>query len=140
MFFGEEEKKKIENELYADFPLAFDEEVIYLCNADNKLIDAVEVPRLEVNWSFARKDDGEEEWRAQVATPAASNNNQQEYKERTEDERILQPQFSVSSGFYEDPFYLTISAEDGMKIYYTLDGNEPNENSFLYTEKIKIED
>ncbi len=48
--------------------------------------------------------------------------------------------FSRESGFYEEPFALELSAPLGAKIYYTLDGSEPDENAILYTAPIFIED
>lgn len=48
------------------------------------------------------------------------------------------PVFSKKSGFYEDDFYLELSAFNADKIYYTLDGSIPNENSNVYTEPILI--
>lgn len=48
--------------------------------------------------------------------------------------------FSKDSGFYEEPFELEIYAPPGMDIFYTLDGSDPDENAFLYTEPIRIED
>lgn len=48
--------------------------------------------------------------------------------------------FSRESGFYEEPFELKLSAPFGEKIYYTLDGSVPDENAFLYTNPILIDD
>lgn len=48
--------------------------------------------------------------------------------------------FSRESGFYEEPFALELSAPAGTKIYYTLDGSVPDENAFLYTDPIIIDD
>lgn len=48
--------------------------------------------------------------------------------------------FSAESGFYEEPFELTIYAPIGTEIYYTLDGSEPDENAIKYTGPITIED
>lgn len=48
--------------------------------------------------------------------------------------------FSRESGFYEEPFELELSAPVGTKIYYTLDGSVPDENAFLYTAPIVIDD
>lgn len=48
--------------------------------------------------------------------------------------------FSRESGFYEEPFELELHAPVGTKIYYTLDGSEPNEEAFLYQEPILIDD
>lgn len=48
--------------------------------------------------------------------------------------------FSRESGFYEEPFELQLTAPLGAKIYYTLDGSVPDENAFLYTTPILIND
>lgn len=48
--------------------------------------------------------------------------------------------FSRESGFYDEAFELELTAPFGMKIYYTLDGSVPDENAFLYTSPIRIED
>lgn len=50
------------------------------------------------------------------------------------------PVFSEESGFYEEPFYLTISTLGDCEIYYTLDGSIPNQNSYKYEEPIYIDD
>ena len=51
------------------------------------------------------------------------------------------PLFSDEGGFYEQDFILTLSCEEGSKIYYTLDSCIPevgNHTTFLYTEGIPI--
>jgi hypothetical protein len=48
--------------------------------------------------------------------------------------------FSAGSGFYKSGFTLTISADDGGEIYYTLDGSIPTANSTRYTAPIEIKD
>ncbi len=59
---------------------------------------------------------------------------------RVTEATISPPVLSVPSGFYEDPFYLTLSAPAGTEIHYTLDGSEPTGESPLYKEEIKIYD
>src|SRR5699024_12279331 len=40
------------------------------------------------------------------------------------------PRFSHHSGFYTQPFELTLAhPDDGVNIYYTLDGSEPDPNT-----------
>ena len=47
---------------------------------------------------------------------------------------------SKPSGFYDEPFLLTLSAPKGFDIYYTLDNSDPNEYSTKYSEPILIKD
>ena len=53
-------------------------------------------------------------------------------------------EFSHTSGFYEDAFYLTITykgaARNGTRIFYTTDGSEPNASHTEYTGPILISD
>ncbi|MBD5134479.1 MAG: hypothetical protein HDT39_00740 [Lachnospiraceae bacterium] len=50
----------------------------------------------------------------------------------------LKPEFSVESGMYDTDMELILSAEEGMDIYYTTDGSEPNSESTKYTEPVKL--
>ena len=47
---------------------------------------------------------------------------------------------SQDSGFYEEPFYLELTAPKGFDIYYTLDNSVPDENSDVYEEPLLIND
>lgn len=49
-------------------------------------------------------------------------------------------EFSKAGGFYDDPFELEIRAPEGMQIYYTLDGSEPDSTGLLYDGPIEITD
>ncbi len=51
------------------------------------------------------------------------------------------PRFSAHTGFYDEPFFLTISCPvKGAKIYYTVDGSTPTEESLLYDAPIPLAD
>ncbi len=56
------------------------------------------------------------------------------------EEEYTELTFSHGSGFYDESFMLALYAPKGTKIYYTLDGSEPDEKSIRYTEPILIED
>ncbi len=51
---------------------------------------------------------------------------------------VAVPKFSVATGKFSEPFNLTITAEDGATIYYTLDGNNPTIESNVYSAPIEI--
>ncbi len=48
--------------------------------------------------------------------------------------------FSAGSGFYDSAFCLTVSADSGSTVYYTLDGSMPDADSLQYTAPICIQD
>jgi hypothetical protein len=52
----------------------------------------------------------------------------------------LNPEFSHTSGYYNESFYLEIIAKPNTVVYYTLDSSMPNETKNLYTEPILIEE
>lgn len=54
---------------------------------------------------------------------------------------VERPVFSHEAGFYDSGFDLSIShPQDNVRIYYTLDGSTPTENSTLFTEPLAIAD
>lgn len=127
---GQDESTDVEA-LQAPFRLDNSGEILALYSDAGELLDQVDIPGLDYDTAYARVDDGAGEWSRAACTPM---------------ERNLVPQkepavsFSAESGFYEEPFYLELSAEEGSLIFYTLDGSTPSEDGFLYTEPIYIED
>lgn len=51
---------------------------------------------------------------------------------------VKAPEFSHESGIYEDTIDLELSCKEGCRIYYTLDGSEPDENSMEYEGAIEL--
>lgn len=105
-------------------------ESIYLANSEGKVIDMVTVPELKRNISYARATDGADNWQEEKASPAQENNPLRKH--------LNAPVFSAESGFYEDEFLLSIKADEGQNIYYTLDSSIPDQNANLYTDKILV--
>lgn len=68
----------------------------------------------------------------------ASNN--EEVLRTYQDYVALEPEFSVQEGYYTELQPLKLSAYGTGKIYYTMDGSIPNENSTLYTAPIILDD
>lgn len=102
-----------------------------------KVLDSVQVPTLSYNTSYARTVDGAGEWARMTTTAGASNAGAESVRQIA----LEEPVFSAESGFYEEAFGLELTApEEGQIIYYTLDGSEPDADSFVFQEIIEIED
>lgn len=52
---------------------------------------------------------------------------------------VALPSFGIAPGVYENSLELTIAAEDGLNIYYTLDGSSPKENGKIYYDALLLE-
>lgn len=68
----------------------------------------------------------------------ASNN--EEVLRTYQDYVALEPEFSIQEGYYTDLLPLKLSAYGTGKIYYTMDGSIPDENSTQYTAPIILDD
>ena len=53
-------------------------------------------------------------------------------------DEVAAPVITPATGTYDEPQTVTITAAEGCKIYYTLDGTEPNDGSTLYTESFVV--
>ena len=112
-------------------------ETLTLADDSGNTVDRVEVPSLATDISYARLKDGKDAWHiVKNGSPGKSNENLRAYVLPTLDA----PSFSEESGFYGQPFGLTMSAGEGLRIYYTTDGSEPTAESTLYTEPVLMED
>lgn len=63
----------------------------------------------------------------------------QEIQHHFQQYMALKPEFGYAAGTYEEVVPLKLSANTTGKIYYTLDGTEPDEGSELYTAPIFLE-
>ena len=103
--------------------------VVYLSDGDGKLLDNVLIPALAEGESYRRTAEGGGDWEiVRIMEP------------EQEAATVPPPVFSHESGFYENAFELTLQAKEGLEIYYTLDGNIPDENSIRYTKSILVTD
>lgn len=133
-FFSEQEERQYH---YLDFKLGEQGETLILADEEGSIIDRVEVPVLTTDVAYARLKDGQDSWSiVKNGTPGKTNEGLLAYVIPS----LETPIFSAESGFYEEPFSLSLSAPQGQEIYYTLDGSEPTTESALYTEPIAIRD
>ncbi len=116
--------------LYTNFRLS-DHESLYFTDPDGIVIDSLRLPNLKDDQAYLREAYGKK-W--QIATPS----NLSETGFVTSDE-IAVPVFSVPTGFYPQPFEVSITA-DAPDIFYTMDGSDPRTNGVLYTGNIAVYD
>ncbi|MDE7247956.1 MAG: CotH kinase family protein [Lachnospiraceae bacterium] len=130
----EDDEEEIGSAVYLDFKLREQGETLTLADSTGRMIDRVEVPALSADVSYARLSG---QWNiVKNGTPGEGNEGLKSCVLPTLDA----PVFSAGSGFYEEPFSLSLTAKAGETIYYTTDGKLPTGDSTKYTEPISIVD
>lgn len=121
-------------DLHTNFKLSSDGETLVITNPLETTIDQVDFGKIGPDISYGRQPDGSGQWFFfQEATPNGSNTTQGYSGTTTE------PLVSPPGGFYSSSVTVNITAgSTNDKIYYTLDGSEPDETSPLYIVPILI--
>lgn len=121
----------------AGFRLSREGDRLFLTDTrEGTFLDQVIIPRLSYDTSYGRVQDGGARWSVMTATPGRAN----QEGERLPAVTLDSPVFARKSGFYDDAFDLYLYSPSGEKIYYTLDGSEPDADSPVYKEPIPIAD
>jgi len=107
------------------------DETIILSDRMGNAIDMVKTIPMDINMSFGRRTDGDSVWVKQSSTPGSTNDFATVYIDTTID-------ISHEPGFYDAPFYLSMTAAEGCAIYYTLDGSVPTAQSLKYSAPIFV--
>ncbi|MDD2649441.1 MAG: CotH kinase family protein [Eubacteriales bacterium] len=126
--------------LYADdsdlpFKLSSAGETLLLSSPDGAEDVLVKIPLLAQDEVFSLSSDGT--YGISSPTPLAENIDAAPYSAAP---IVISPRLSKGAGFYDEPFYLELSAPEGETIYYTLDGSEPDASSIAYANPIFIDD
>lgn len=123
-------------ELHTNYAISADGEEVVLTNTDGIRMDELEPTEIPTDISIGRKPDGNGDWIFfDEPTPGSTNITD------PLDGILESPVFSHAPGFYSDEFELQIShPQEGVTIYYTLDGSDPTENSLVYNAPIPIQD
>lgn len=128
-----------DQELHTNFYLNSRGGSVLLTAPDGTRVDQFDYQTCYTNISYGRKPDGGKTALLNEMTPGTSNySNVSRYTADIYTGGL--PEFSHKGGFYEEPFFLTITYEEDETVYYTLDGSEPDFSSMVYTEPILIED
>lgn len=128
---------KNETDLYkTGFGLDADtENMLFLTDNQGRIVDSMVIPALKMDIAYGRTQDDKEEITYLNPSPGASNDTAGVFVD------VVEPQFSIPAGFYEEGTELQLTSEQsGLKIYYTMDGTIPNEQSTLYDGQIVLQD
>lgn len=128
------DKNRIGDNLHSNFKLSSEGGVVVLTTKQGITVDRIHFGPLGQDVSYGRKPDGSNSWYLfQSATPGTSNLTPEFSGQTTE------PLFSYNDGFYNSPISITITSIENDKIYYSLDGSDPDENSLPYSTPILID-
>lgn len=131
---GGEENPSDPDGLTVDFSLSISgNETLVLSLPDGTMVDSMALKAQKNQVSYGRADGyGEYRWFTTM-TPGAANTGTSYGGSAAEIE------FSRSGGRVTDgAFMLTLTSPDGLPIYYTLDGSDPDSSSGIYTAPIQI--
>ena len=127
-----------ETDLHTSFKLSKSKEEVALFSDDKILIDHIEFNNMPDDVSYGRNTDDKQQWGFfSEPTPNKANSNKQ-YIKKTGIVDI--PSFSHKAGFYNNPISLELHNQtENSQIRYTVNGDNPNSNSSIYTKPIYID-
>jgi hypothetical protein len=118
--------------LHTDFKLSGSGGIVALTAPDGAIADRCFVPALRAGLSYERPTNGTVFCYSTSPSPGAANDNGYPGM-------APEPAFSIKAGFYDTDQQVKLSTSDPeVKIYYTLDGKTPTNNSMLYTGPITL--
>ena len=104
------------------FKLQNDGGTVCLFDEEGKFLTSADYPELITRCSWARKQDGSNEWGwTGQPSPAASNNDSD-----FADFRLEAPQVDTDSRLFTEPFAISVSIPEGATLRYTTDGSTPS--------------
>lgn len=127
--------------LHTNFFINSDKETIYLSDADENVIDFIKLENQQCDISYGRiLGNADETGFLPYSTPLESNPSYFSIGDKPEAD-WGEVHFSLDGGLYEENIKVELSCDiEGAAILYTLDGSEPDINSFIYSKPIEITD
>ena len=119
--------------LHTNFKIKSEGEDVVLSNASGKILDSYNSGYIPTDRSKGRIKEGDTWSFFEISTPGQSNDkiNYQGF--------LNSPNINVESGFYNSPQNISITHQDeNARIYYTIDGNQPDQNSQLFSNTITV--
>lgn len=124
--------------MHTDFKLSNMKESLFLLDPAGNIIDEVRPSCIPTDRSLARLPDGSQNLVIIVPTPGQTNDHA-----RTVEVHYIRDTLTIShpGGLYEEPLTVSLLNNHAMnKILYTLDGDTPDEESFMYEHPLYFDD
>jgi len=136
--FASNKSTLLNNEFHTSFSLDIMKDTLYLLDDNNHIIEEIIPGCVPPDLSLARVPDGSDNLVVVNPTPGATNNNSLPIPiNYIEDSLIV----NINSGFYSNPINIILSnSHPGNRIYYTLNGNFPEEDTYLYEQPLFLDD
>ncbi len=117
---------------HTNFKISASGETIVLTDAAGAVIDRVDLPPSSADISYGRISDGSLPWIFQTPSPGAKNTGAV-IKPFSDPVTVSQP-----AGFYASAVTVELAAGSS-RIYYTLDGSDPDSSSTAYSKPVTIQ-
>ncbi len=130
LFWADEDQSQ--GDTHTNFKLSATGETIYLSSPSGVLIDSLQLPEMQDDFSFGRVTDG---------SSALSNFSSSSPNDTNDNgvSRVSQVFFSIPGGVYSNAVSLSLTTgTSGATIRYTTNGSEPTSSSPIYTSAINI--
>ncbi len=126
------------SELHANFKLKMLKENLYLLDPSGAIIDKVNAQCVPTDLSFGLTTDGGENKSVLTPTPGTSNDTASQHTINYQRDSLI---IDKPSGLYTDPITVSLSKTyPGSVIYYSLDGDDPDDSGEIYNEPLYLED
>jgi hypothetical protein len=111
------------------------QDILILLNRLGKVADYTKIRRTQLGQSVGRFPDGSKTWNIFENGTPGSGNSGKSFSKFAET-----PTFSLNGGFFDKNIRVAIgSKQKNVKLYYTLDGSEPNLKSKIYETPLDID-
>lgn len=114
-------------------------QTFYLSDEFGNILSYVNTEKVRDNKSYSLMADGK--WCEYDPSPRMDTESVELWEnELVYSKKVDCPKLSIAAGFYDDPFYLKISADENCRIFYTTDGSLPTLDSAEYDGEIYVYD
>ncbi len=136
--FASSKNRKDISELHTNFKLKMLKENLYLMDPDGSIIDKVNAQCIPTDLSFGRIKDGGNNKAVLTPTPGTSNDTASQHTIDYQTDSLI---IDKASGLYSDPITVSLTKQYPQNIiYYTLNGDDPDDSEEIYDTPLYLED